>query len=222
MALIVNQPCQVIDALAQFQYDVIRRLNRKFNALRRLAELLEQIGDVRDLVPNLESLIPVSSISLETYHRLVVNCPFLGLPDVSDENLGLLRQRVVAAYAALIRQLLNHPHLRMGKLQSVLTRFQQDINAAAAVVADYLTCLQTICDTIDTAVSSFNNITQADIQKEVSDYTKFFVQNGGKIMTHGMEVKEQQIVTTIEHIQDLSTDIVTDASDTATQATTIL
>jgi hypothetical protein len=222
MALIVNQPCQVIDALAKFQFDVISRLNRKFNALRRIAELLEQIGDVRDLVPNIESLIPVTSITLETYHRLVVNCPFLHLPDASEANLGELRQRVVAAYAALIRQLLNHPHLRMGKLQAVLSRFQQDLNSGAAVVADYLTCLQTICDTAESAVSAFSAISQADIQKEVSTYTKNFVTNGGKVLTHGMEVKEKQIVTTIGQIQDLSTDTVTDASKTSVQAATIL
>lgn len=222
MALIENQPCQVIDALAKFQYDVISRLNRKFSTLRRLAELLEQIGDVRDLVPNLESLIPVTSITLETYHRLVLNCPFLHLPDASDENLGLLRQRVVAAYAALIRQLLNHPHLRMGKLQDLLTRFQNDLNAGAAVVADYLTCLQTICDTIDSAVGSFNNITQAAIGKEVAAYTKNFVQNAGKVMTAGMEVKEKQIVTAIDKLHELSTDTITDANATSNQAQNIL
>lgn len=209
MALVENQPCQVIDALANFQYQTIRRLNVKINTLRRLAELLELVGDVRDLVPNIDSLIPVTSITLATYQHLVVNCPFLHLPDVSEDNLGLLRQRVIEAYAALIRQLLNHPHMRMGKLQDVLNRFQGDLNAASAVIADYLSCLQAICDTIGTAASAFSSVSQADIKKEVTAYTKNFVEQGGQVLTAGQKVKEKQIVTSIETLQDLSTVSVT-------------
>ena len=66
MAVLTGQPCQVIDALAQFQYEVVRRLNRKFNALRRIAELLEAVGDLSVIVPNIGDLIPISSITLET------------------------------------------------------------------------------------------------------------------------------------------------------------
>lgn len=217
MAVLTGQPCQVIDALAQFQYEVVRRLNRKFNALRRIAELLEAVGDLSVIVPNIGDLIPISSITLETYARLVQNCPFLGLPENPNaESLNVLRQRVVAAYAALIRRLLNHPHVRMSKLQETLNRFQSDLNAGAAVVADYLTCLQTICDTIGVAGTAFGNITQADIQKEVAAYTRNFVQNGGEVMTAGMRTKNEQIETTISQIEDLSTDVVTDVNDAST------
>lgn len=214
MAVLTGQPCAVIDALAQFQYDVVRRLNRKFNALRRIADLLEQVGDLSVLVPNLEELIPVTSITLDTYSRLVQNCPFLGLPETpNDESLGVLRQKVVEAYASLVRKLLNHPHLRMGKLQDVLARFQTDLNAGAAVVADYLTCLQTICDTIEVAGTAFASISQADIKKEVSEYTKNFVNNAGQVMTEGMKIKERQVQTTIKEIKDLSTETVTDVDE---------
>jgi hypothetical protein len=222
MAVLTGQPCQTLDALAQFQYDVIARLNRKFNALRRIAELLEQVGDLQVLVPNIGELIPVASLTLETYRELVINCPFLGLPDVNEGNLAELRARLVAAYAALIRKLLNHPHLRMGKLQSVLSRFQADMNAGAAVVSDYLTCLQTICDTIGKAGTAFENITHADIKKEVASYTHNFVAQGGQVMTAGMKVKEAQVQTTVEQMRALSTDTVTDAQSTSTQAQAIL
>lgn len=36
--------CDAIDALARFQFDVISKLNKKFIGLRRLAQLLEQLG----------------------------------------------------------------------------------------------------------------------------------------------------------------------------------
>lgn len=222
MAVLTGQPCAVLDSLAQFQYNVVRRLNRKFNALRRIAELLEQVGDIGVLIPNIAELIPITSITLDTYQRLVENCPFLGLPDVSVANLGVLRMKVQEAYGNLVRQLLNHPHLRMTKLQGVLNKFQGDLNAGAAVVSDYLLCLQTICDTIGAVGTAFQNITQADIQKEIAAYTKNFVENAGEILTDPMKVKAGQIENTIKNIKDLSTDTVTDATDTAVDATAIV
>lgn len=220
MAVLTGQPCQVLDALAQFQYDVVRRLNRKFNALRRIAELLEQVGDVGVLLPNIGFLIPIHSITLETYERLVVNCPFLGLPDVSEANLAELRMKVQEAYGNLVRKLLNHPHLRMTKLQNTLTKFQNDLNAGAAVVSDFILCLQTICDTIGAVGTAFQGITTADIQKEIGEYTKNFVQNAGDVMTEGMKVKAKQVETTIEEIRDLSTETVADVEAISTGDTT--
>lgn len=213
MAVLSGQPCAVLDSLAQFQYDVIRRLNRKFLALQRLAQLLEQVGDLTVLAPNIGELIPISNITLDTYARLVQNCPFLGLPETpTDESLNLLRAKVVEAYAALIRKYLNHPFLRMAKLQEALAKFQSDINAGAAVVADYLLCLQTICDTIGVIGTAFQNISQADIAKEVSSYTKNFVANAGEVLTEPQRIKVEQVRDTISHIQDLSTDVVTDVN----------
>lgn len=221
MAVLTGQPCQVLDALAQFQYDVVRRLNRKFNALRRIAELLEQVGDIGVLIPNLAELIPITSITLDTYQRLVENCPFLGLPDVSVANLGELRMKVEAAYGSLVRQLLNHPHLRMTKLQNALNKFQNDLNAGAAVVSDFILCLQTICDTIGAVGTAFQNITQADIKKEIAAYTKNFVEHAGEILTDPMKVKATQVQTTIQQIKDLSTETVSDVAAVSTGNTTL-
>lgn len=220
MAQVAGQPCQVLDSLAQFQYDVVRRLNRKFNALKRIADLLEQAGDVTVLVPNLANLIPITSITLDTYQRLQENCPFLGLPDVSVANLAELRQKVQLAYANLISRLLNHPHLRMDKLQSQLTKYQNYLNAGAAVVSDFILCLQTICDTIGAVGTAFQNITQADIKKEIAEYTKNFVQKGGEILSEGAKVKVKQVQTTIQEIKDLSTETVSDVSAVSTGNTT--
>jgi uncharacterized protein YukE len=221
MAVLTGQPCQVLDSLAQFQYDVVRRLNRKFNALRRIAELLEQVGDIGVLIPNSGELIPIFSITLETYQRLVENCPFLGLPDVSEANLAELRQKVQDAYGSLVRKLLNHPHLRMTKLQNALTKFQDDLNASAAVANDFILCLQTICDTIGAVGTAFQNVTQADIKKEIAAYTKNFVENAGSVLTDPMKEKAGQVRTTIQQIKDLSTETVSDASAVSTGNTTI-
>lgn len=212
MAVIVGQPCQVLDALAQFQYDVIKRLNRKFAALQRIADLLEQIGDVAGLIPNIDNLLPISSITLETYAKLVQDCPFLGLPPASDASLAELRLKVQAAYASLIKILLNHPHLRLDKLQGILARFQSTMNAGAAVAQDFLTCLQTICATIEAAGTAFQNISQANIGKEVAAYTKNFVQHEGQVLSAGGKAKVQEVKTTINAIKDLSTETVNDVT----------
>jgi multidrug efflux pump subunit AcrA (membrane-fusion protein) len=212
MPILSGQPCAVLDALAQFQYDVMKRLNRKFASLQRLAALLEQVGDLTVLVPNINELIPISSITLDTYARLVQNCPFLGLPETpTDESLNQLRAKVTEAYAALVRKLLNHPFLRMNKLQEALAKFQSDINAGAAVVSDYLKCLQTICDTIGAIGTAFSNISQADIGKEIASYTQNFVAKSGQVLTAGQKVKVAQVHSTITEIKALSTDVVSDA-----------
>jgi multidrug efflux pump subunit AcrA (membrane-fusion protein) len=212
MPILSGQPCAVLDALAQFQFDVMKRLNRKFASLQRIAQLLEQVGDLTVLVPNIGDLIPISSITLDTYARLVQNCPFLGLPETpTAESLAQLRQRVIEAYSALVRKLLNHPFLRMNKLQEALAKFQSDINAGAAVVSDYIKCLQTICDTIGAIGTAFANISQADIGKEIANYTTNFVAKSGQVLTEGQKVKVEQVHTTITEIKALSTDVVTDA-----------
>ncbi len=162
------------------------------------------------LIPNIAELIPITSITLDTYQRLVENCPFLGLPDVSVANLGELRLKVQAAYGALVRKLLNHPHLRMTKLQNALNKFQGDLNAGAAVANDFILCLQTICDTIGAVGTAFQNITQAEIKKEIAAYTKNFVENAGEILTDPMKVKAAQVQDTIRTIRDLSTETVSD------------
>jgi hypothetical protein len=110
-----------------------------------------------------------------------------------------------------VRRLLNHPFLRMNKLQEALAKFQSDINAGAAVVSDYLKCLQTICDTIGAIGTAFANISQADIGKEIANYTTNFVAKSGQVLTEGQKVKVQQVQATITEIKALSTDVVADA-----------
>jgi hypothetical protein len=78
MPVLSGQPCAVLDALAQFQFDVMKRLNRKFASLQRIAALLEQAGDLTVLVPNLGELIPISSITLDHLHAPGAELPVPG------------------------------------------------------------------------------------------------------------------------------------------------
>lgn len=202
--------CKVLDALAELQYDVIRRINRKFNALRRLAQTLEALGDLSGLVPNLPQLLPLASIDASVYTRLQENCPFLNLPPYGSQSLAELQQAVQAAYSNLARKLMNHPFMRMQKLNDAMSKFQQDVNLTLATGADYTRCLQTVCDTIGAVGGAFESITAANIKKELADFANGFLNNAGNVLTEPMKQKYGQAVDTVSQLKALGADVATD------------
>jgi len=205
MALFTGQqPCQVIDALAELNYDVMRNLNRKFLALRRLAMLIEQIGDKTELIPNIGLLIPVQDINLDTYQALYENCPALNLPEVSNANLTVLKANVIQAYAVFIRNLLNHPYLRLNNVQDTLLRYQSKVNFGGSVIENALTCLQSICVAAEEADSFFNQISNAEIAEEVGMFTQNYVNEGGQVLTEGMRIKRDEVTTAIGRLEELT------------------
>jgi len=206
-----QQPCAVIGALAELNYNILRRLNRKFLALRRLTMLLEQIGDQTELVPNIGLLIPAQDINLGTYQALYENCPALGLPEFSNANLTVLKGNVIQAYAEQIRRLLNHPYLRLDNVQNALIRFQNKVNMGGAVVENALTCLQTICVAAEETASFFNKISNADIAAELTAYSQHYVAEAGDALTEGMRIKRDEVETSITYLRELSTDNVVTA-----------
>jgi hypothetical protein len=201
-------PCTVIDALADFQYDLMRRLNKKFEQLRRLAVLLEQLGDLTSLLPNLNALIPVSQIDLSVYLQLAAACPFLGLPKPSDTDLAGLRDKVLSAYAAYARKILGHPYMRMGKVQEALTEYQNQINSAMGIGADYISCLKAACAAGTALQSAVSKVSETDWKKTISAYTENYVTNAGKVLTEPMEQKYALMNDTLKFMQDeMGTDI---------------
>jgi len=208
-------PCQVLDGLAAAQVEVRRRLNRKFNALLRLSQLLEQLGDTTILFPNLSQLIPVVNIDFNTYESLRQNCQFLNLPPAEGNAataVQALRRRVTDAYAVLLRQLSNSPNFRLGKLQEFMNKAQGDMNMDFAIAGDYLRCAQTACNTVGAVGSTLQDIADADIQKEAADFTSKFVTNSGKVLSAGAQFKYDQTAETIKHLKELSVDVSADVS----------
>src|SRR4051794_15454103 len=119
---ILAQACGVVTALSDFQVKAMEAINARFFALRRLAELLEQAGDVSGFLPNLQALIPLSAIDLSLYLSMQANCPFLNLPSVGSvaDPVGALRRELDTAYAALLARLKLHPHFKLTRLQQRL------------------------------------------------------------------------------------------------------
>lgn len=199
-------PCAVVDALARMQYDIIRRVNRKFEALRRLAQLLEDLGNLSDLVPNINALIPVVDIDFDTYNQLAAACPFLNLPFPGEASLVELRQRVIGAYSNLMKDLLNHPWIRMGKLQDEMSKFQSKVNFALGMGASYIECLLAACNAVSAVGSAFQKVSQADIQKEISTFTSNYMANAGQVLTEPMRTKYATAIETRDELANLGAD----------------
>jgi len=209
--------CQTLDGLAAAQLEIQRRLNRKFNALLRLSQLLEQLGDVTVLFPNLSNLIPVVDIDFNTYESLRQNCQFLNLPPAEGNAATAvqeLRRRVTDAYAVLLRQLSNSPNFRLGKIQEFLNKSQGDVNMAFAIAGDYLRCAQAACNTVGAVGSTLQNIASADLQKEAAAFTQNFVTNGGKVLSQGAQIKYDQTRATVDRLKELSADVGADVQAT--------
>jgi len=206
-------PCAVVDALAAFQLDVLRRINRKFAALRSLAQLLEQLGDLSELVPNIGNLIPVVDVDLQVYEELVSACPYLNLPPVTTGELNQLQSYLTGAYANFFNELLRHPWNRMGQLQAQMDSFQSQIDSAFTQAGDFLRCLQTVCATGRAVAGQLNALADADIAKEIGIFANNFVADAGQVMTEPMRLKYAELVEAKSQLRSLGADVGQDYTD---------
>lgn len=194
-------PCQVVDALAAANLDLLRRINRKFAALHSLAQLLEQLGDLAGLFPNLGALVPVVNIDIQLYTELAVRCPQLNLPPVTTGQVNNLQAMLVGAYSQFLNKLLNHPWNRMNQLQAQLNDFlfqiQTPINFGLSQVQDFLGCLQAVCAAGRAVASQLQSFSNADIGKEITTFANNFAAKGGQVLTQPMQNK----VATLQAMQ---------------------
>jgi len=203
----MTDPCVVVDTLAAFQLDTLRRINRKFAALRNLAQLLEQLGDLSALVPNIGQLIPVVNIDLALYEQLVASCPYLNLPPVTTGDVNQLQSYVTSAYANFFNRLLRHPWNRMGQLQQELDSYQSQITGAFAQAGDFLRCLQTVCATGRAVAGQLEAVRDADIAKEIKTFTENYVANSGRVLSAGAQEKYAQIAAGKQQLIALGADV---------------
>lgn len=212
--------CDAIDALARFQFDVISKLNKKFIGLRRLAQLLEQLGDLSELVPNITGLIPVVDINLSLYNELAAACPFLNLPAPGEASLRELQQHITGAYANLMKGVLNHPFNRLSKLQGQLSKYQSQLNAPLAVAQDYIQCLQAACEAVEGGARLFANVAAGQVQSEIVQFQEFYTEQAGQVLTEGAQIKAGEATDTINTLNGLGAEVPQDfaSSKSALQA----
>ena len=201
--------CGVVDALADFQQKVIEAINGKFAALRRLAQLLEQLADLTGFIPDISRLIPVSQIDLSLYENLRNSCKFLNLPPASgdpEQVLGEIRAQVNAAYGRLLSQLDLNPLSRMDKLQQKIDDYQQRFNAEALKGVDFMSCLQAACQAAIAAegfVSNLSNTTPEKVLTEAKTYIKNVVTDQGKVLSSAAKAKVDNWQSTRKGVKDL-------------------
>lgn len=197
-------PCVLTNVLANDYYKAVTLINRKFNSLKRLAELLEQLGDISGLLPNISALIPLYLINLDAYTNLVTACPFLNLPkSPSNTDIANLQGMVASAYSKLISGLLNHPWARMGALQSQLDKAQHSVDQILNQGTQFFQCLQQACASADSAVTFVSDIAKTDFQGQVDDYTRTYLANNGKVLTTGAQGKVDTINGAINNVNEL-------------------
>lgn len=211
--------CGVVDALSDFQNKVIALINGKFAALRRLADLLEQLGDLNGFLPDISRLVPISSIDLYVYESLRAECPFLGLPPASgdpEQSLGALRAQVNTAYGRLLAQLNLNPYGRLSKLQQKLDDYQQKFNLSALNGVDFMQCLQAACQAavaVEGAVSNLSNMSANDVRRSAETYLKNMVTDQGRILRSAAQAKVDSWQSTRNGVQELMDVPVVDLPD---------
>jgi hypothetical protein len=208
MALAV---CNTINALTDLQVQLMDLLNKKFYALRRLAQLLEQAADLTGFLPDITKLIPLSAIDLPLYESLRNACPFLNLPPAStstvNESIGKLQRIVAQAYGQILALLNKNPLFRITDgLVAQMNAYQQKMNVAALSGSDFLACLQAACAVAEVAVDSFQNLSQYSVQDALAiakNYSKNFVEGQGKFYSDAASAKLSDLDSAREGVKDL-------------------
>lgn len=198
-------PCAITGVLAQDYANAVRTINRKFNALQRLAELLEQLGDLTSFIPpNLSAFIPLYLINLDAYTNLVQACPFLNLPATpSNATTAELQGLVNSAYARVIQKLQQHPIFRLGKLQDQLNKVQTSLNGPLNTGAQFLQCLNQACASGAIGASFVSEVAQDDFSAQIDQYTRTYLANGGKVLTTTAQNKVNELNGIIDNINEL-------------------
>ena len=196
-------PCAITNVLANDYANAVTAVNRKFNALQRLAELLEQLGDISGLLAsfNPSALIPLYLIDLDAYTNLVTACPFLNLPPTpSNASTAILQDQVASAYARLIQSLNLSPFIRLDKLQAQMDKVQSKFNDVLNTGSQYMQCLQQACSSVSGVASFVNNF-----QSELDQYRRTYLAANGQVLTQAMLGKVNAVRGMIDNINELMT-----------------
>ena len=196
-------PCAVTNAVANDYANSVTAINRKFSALQRLAELLEQLGDAESLLKgvNPTTLIPLYAINFDTYTNLVTACPFLNLPKTpSNESTAALQEKVTTAYANMIKRLNLSPFIRMDKLQSQMDKVATDANKSLNDGTQFMQCLQQACATSADVVGFVNNF-----QGEAAQFAKNYLASNGRVLTTLQQQKVSEVRGLIDNLNELMT-----------------
>lgn len=147
-----NPVCNVLGMLTSAQAMIFNQINRRVAALRRLAAILEQAGDLNTLIPDINKFIPIAQIDTLMYDQLRQACPVLGLPPFTGVND--LKATMANAYAQVQTYLQNCPYNRMGGIQGKLDNYLSKVTQATGPwdYMNWMNCVQFVACEFPSAV----------------------------------------------------------------------
>lgn len=196
-------PCAVLQGLNASQFTQLNSVLARMGALRRLAELLEQAGNLLPL-PDLSSFLPLSAVDLGFYNLLRTSCPSLNLPPASIPSLTTLQNQVNDAYSQIIQGLINHPWSRMGKFQALIDGAIAQANALLnAQDSDYVSCISALCQ----GPRVFANLPDATVAAAHQTYNNTIRLGGSfsQVLDAQKQAKLDQITTGVNLLNTLKT-----------------
>ena len=208
MATSISNACSIVDALAALQFDLLRRINKKFAALRSLARTLEQLADLQSWIPDLTRLVPVASIDLSLYNYLAASCPYLNLPP-ADGDLNQLQVAVRNAYTSLYASIRRSPHFRLGQVQDQMDKFQSKLTGSLGQASQFLQCLNAVCAAGE-ASKLLLAPSQKSLKQAVDTYADNFVRDAGSVLSSTGKAKYAEAVDGLSQLQALGADVKSD------------
>jgi hypothetical protein len=190
--------CEIIDAAISGMVSKMGTLNNKVNGLRRLAQLIEQASDPRTLIPDINALVPIDRIDVQSYENLRNSCPFLDLPSAA-EGLARLKSDLNQAYNALIAKLRLHPFLQLQRLVDQLDRLIAQSGVDYACVLQYLQCAQAACQAAGQISATLER--NATI---VDEYGKNILNTTSAVLSERAQAKVTEIKSVISQVENLS------------------
>lgn len=193
----MTNSCDIIESAISGMVSKMNSINGKVNSLRRLAQLIERASDPRSLVPDVDQLVPLSSIDIQSYENLRTSCPFLNLPSAAT-GLENLRADLNNAYNALISGLRLHPLLQLQKLVDTLDRLLSNSGIDMACVTQYLQCARMAC----TAAGRVSATLERDTLI-IEKYTANVSNTSAAVLSDSAQIKAKEIGDVIDHIKNL-------------------
>jgi hypothetical protein len=191
--------CEIIDSAISGMVSKMNTLNNKVAGLRRLAQIIEQASDPRSLIPDINRLVPIDQIDVQSYENLRVSCPFLNLPSAAD-GLALLKNDLNQAYNALISKLNLHPFLQLQRLVDQLDRLVAQSGIDYGCVLQYLQCAQAACRAAGTISQTLER--DATI---IDEYGKNILNTTAAVLSERAQYKVSEIKAVISEVKNLST-----------------
>lgn len=193
-----DTPCQeIISSIISGQIARMDEINRKVYGLRRLAELIEEAANPLTLMPNINDLVPLNQIDVQSYENLRMACPLLNLPS-AVEGLDKLKADLFRSYNDLIQRLNLHPFNQLTKLVDTLDRLISQYGIDYACVLGYLQCARISC-----APGEFSDTLNRNATV-VEDYQKNALNTTAAVLSDRAQVKVSELNSAIAQLRTLT------------------